>query len=295
MRTGHVKEYGLLAQSVLDEKHGDVFAVFTNSIYLRSSDKICCLGTASLVTGPLNIGTDLPHIHGLAIGDPWVHSNNAITLGSGYRLSTDTAACVKNRQRYSADKSNKITLLNLPCCISTMEQILSSHSPNIISNKHNNTTSELAQKQLQHCSSLLKRALQQPVLSAGFEDSLTSAIGIIGCGDGLTPAGDDILVGILTTLHHFNTNSYQSHISQWVKSYAPDRTNRISLAHLMAACDGQAVDPVHNVLELISLMDVPDESKQTLLSTSASKLAGYGQSSGYYTLTGILMALNTML
>jgi len=76
-------------------------------------------------------------------------------------------------------------------------------------------------------------------------------------------------------------------LSEWIKAHASALTNRISLAHLHAACKGYAVSLLHNVLNAISTNDA------TLLQHALTELDHYGHSSGKDALRGVLAVIST--
>lgn len=267
--------------------------MFTNSVYLQANHTICCLGTSYLVNGPINIQSDLPALCGLNTGDPWVVANRALTLGNQYRLSTENSTCWNRSKKNIAVNKNQRELHNISVCVDIIEQVLSYHSAHIISSDFDNTTDKVVKEQLRRYSSLLTKTLQQPITFSNETAIPVELAGMIGCGDGLTPAGDDILVGALTALHFFNSNRFIK-LREWVLLQAPNNTNTISLAHLTAACDGLAVELVHDVLEATNVTHQLDNYKKKLVSASAMKLANYGHSSGYFALSGILLVLKSI-
>ncbi|NIP45125.1 MAG: DUF2877 domain-containing protein [Gammaproteobacteria bacterium] len=105
---------------------------------------------------------------------------------------------------------------------------------------------------------------------------------LLGLGPGLTPAGDDFVVGMLVALHGLQLEATAEVLAAWVKRKAGARTNEISVAHLLAACDGEASAPVHAVLNALIEPDQPD------LGERVHALAALGHSSGWDALGGVL-------
>lgn len=273
--------------------HGDIFAVFKSSIYLQANDTICCLGNSQLVNGPINIRSDLTLLSGLNVGDPWVFANKTLTLGSAYRLGTHHTTVWNRNKQNAVGSMQQIDLIKLRTVVDIIEKILFHHSTNISSSETDNTTARRINNCLTQYSSLLTQSLQQSLSSSNEMNISNELKGIIGCGEGLTPAGDDILVGVLTTLHYLSYNNFIQ-LREWVLHHAPGNTSKISMAHLMAAANGQAVEYVHDILDTICINEQLDSYKQETLSELAYKLANYGSSSGNYALTGVLAVLKSM-
>ena len=63
--TSRITRVGELAEPVLNGASGSVLAVFKSSVYLEISDtdELVCLGTQSLVDGPINIRTSVSYTH----------------------------------------------------------------------------------------------------------------------------------------------------------------------------------------------------------------------------------------
>jgi len=119
---------------------------------------------------------------------------------------------------------------------------------------------------------------------------LQEADALVGLGEGLTPSGDDFLGGLL-----FCVNTLQrlypgfiyldsSEQALLIES-ARKRTHLISFTLLKDLTDGQAVEPLHELMRSI-LSDPPPESIRP-----ASCLTQMGHSTGWDLLTGVLTGL----
>jgi len=80
--------------------------------------------------------------------------------------------------------------------------------------------------------------------------------GLVGCGPGLTPAGDDLLVGLLAGLRACARSSPAR--ARFLEAVAPAvraaaaRTNRISAAYLDDAADGEIAEPLADLAAAIA-------------------------------------------
>lgn len=119
-----------------------------------------------------------------------------------------------------------------------------------------------------------------------------NACDLLGLGNGLTPAGDDFLVGFLAGLHcrPCPANRDRLHrLQSIIRRQAPKRTHALSLAFLLPACTGRFPE---DLAALVRLAHVPDATATTLRQTAA-RVLHFGHTSGADTLTGMLRALET--
>lgn len=122
-----------------------------------------------------------------------------------------------------------------------------------------------------------------PALFAGDQDAVAQhCYACVGLGQGLTPSGDDMLLGVLAALHRY-APAYISLLSQAIHPLL-NRTNEISASYLDLAMKGYVATPVLDVLH--HLGQNWEASKQVLLSV--------GHSSGSDILYGILTAVKEL-
>jgi len=112
----------------------------------------------------------------------------------------------------------------------------------------------------------------------------------LGRGIGLTPAGDDLIVGLLLTLNRWGNLLCPSlrleYINQPIVQAARQRTTALSACLIECATQAQADERL--ILALDSLLTGKPEQ-----ATCVSCLHGYGSSSGIDAFNGMAMALNT--
>jgi hypothetical protein len=118
-------------------------------------------------------------------------------------------------------------------------------------------------------------------LAAGELTSVARHLG--GRGHGLTPAGDDVLAGIVFVLA----------VAGWdhedlAVAVADARTHPISLAFLEWAARGQAVEPVHDLLSALVIDD--DDAVRR----HQAQVASIGQTSGVDLLLGVRLGLTSL-
>ena len=107
---------------------------------------------------------------------------------------------------------------------------------------------------------------------------------LIGAGPGSTPAGDDVVVGVLAALRAIGREDAAGAISRGVLRFL-DRTTSASRAYLSAAADGRFAERVHRLVRGLS-----DESAAM---TAAGAASTWGATSGLDLLAGIVAAVDT--
>ncbi len=108
---------------------------------------------------------------------------------------------------------------------------------------------------------------------------------LAGLGTGLTPAGDDFLVGSMLALWSAADPSWARQACRAMLQAAGDKTNRMSRAWLRAAADGEAAEAWHALVRAM----VSGESAAVRQATE--RLLRQGHTSGADALTGYLVML----
>ncbi len=291
MLVSNITDCGPLAKTVIEAARGEIIALFSSSIYLCANDALCCLGTKAIPTGPLNIRTELQHLSEIKVGDRWTYEQQQLILSDSYQFST-----LNTRYRKPSDPPelilNKDNVVALNSVTTALQEVIASYRANK-DTALDTVTSNIIDTRLSEYKSMLSHWLWA---SGSLPADLT---GLIGCGDGLTPAGDDILVGMLVALHILGVENSFSQLRTWVMKEAPGKTNSISHAHLIAACDGMAIDHVHTLLNLSTYFVMTNSSNNAVtiknISNAAATLCHHGESSGFYTLLGVHITLQHLV
>src|SRR2546427_5746739 len=110
---------------------------------------------------------------------------------------------------------------------------------------------------------------------------------LAGLGPGLTPSGDDVLVGGLLAfaLHADDSRAMRQAIISAVR----DRTTRISMAYLEAAARGEASESWHR---LVAALAVDDPGR---IAGATRGVMAFGETSGSDMLAGFLLTLDALL
>jgi len=225
---------GSIASELIESGAGCVIAVFDRSFYIgcdKSRELLCCIGTSQLVHGPVNVTTSLATLPSVAVNARWYTENE--------KLYIDGVDSI-DKSDYQLTPRGPCTNTNIIWPDSTTVKLLSElyrykQSDNVIHSS--------LRARLQHGTNSLTMWLQSGAKSVPNELSE-----LIGCGPGLTPSGDDILIGALVALHYVGEYRAFDTLANWVRLHAPNATNRISLAHLHAACRAMAVAPLHQFI-----------------------------------------------
>lgn len=107
-----------------------------------------------------------------------------------------------------------------------------------------------------------------------------SATRLVGLGQGITPDGDDIMLGALLATWMTEPSTFSTELGEVVLETVADRTTPISLAWLMAAARGECTEHWHCLLKSIRTM-----SKEEFLQ-GALQIYRQGHSSGWSALRG---------
>jgi hypothetical protein len=105
-----------------------------------------------------------------------------------------------------------------------------------------------------------------------------------GLGPGLTPAGDDLLVGLALGLQA-GLGTLPPELASRLLAAVEGRTNDLAQARVQHAVAGRADEAVHQLLTV--LVDGPPDK----LDTAVRAALAYGHSSGADTLVGVIVGL----
>ena len=246
---------------------GFIAARFAASCYADVGDRLLCLGGPDLPNGPINVRTAaLPA--GLLIGD-------AVTIESS-RLTVWQPPNPVSRSRHSVAPG--LHALRDFVSGTTMETgltglVFGQKMPFLLPAFADRAQAGIGDLRLWLAA------------SDDGADALERGIGtLLGLGPGLTPSGDDFLVGMLVALCETQEAGLQARLSETIRHLAPARTAPISTAHLLAACDGMASDALHRALQAI-LCNRPS------LADDLAALAVVGHSSGWDALAGAVTVM----
>ncbi len=129
-------------------------------------------------------------------------------------------------------------------------------------------------------------AALRSAMDVGAADRLQDAVaGLVGLGLGLTPAGDDVLCGLLVGLHATGRAPTAAAISAAIDLRA---TSRLSADLLRLAGDGHACLEVLALLAAMHRAGAPGNTDR-----ATDRLLAIGHTSGADLATGLLLGLRT--
>lgn len=169
--------------------------------------------------------------------------------------------------------------------VSTMKQYMKIHGNNSRIErafKSDNPFDDEMSKMLNERTQLLVLELHNQRMST----AITHATSLIGLGPGLTPAGDDFLVGLFTVMGIKN-NRYFSHQSfcEEVVFHAKALTNDISYMALAKAAVGQVRESISDLMEALF------RGSEEKLISSLRRVLAIGSTSGTDIALGIVAGL----
>jgi hypothetical protein len=119
--------------------------------------------------------------------------------------------------------------------------------------------------------------------SEGVKDT---AAQLAGLGSGLTPAGDDYLLGVMAALYFAGR---QTELLPIIAAAAAPRTTRLSAAFLRAAANGEFMESWHDLAQALFAGDAP------AVAVAMARIAEFGLSSGREALAGFTSTLLAIL
>lgn len=289
VRRYRVSRIGTVAARAFDRgRSGSVIAVFTRSFYVSLDGMLACIGDAGLCPGPLNIITSVSAAgesvaDGLHVNDSVSAERGVIRAGGSSWFETSGADTWRPEpvpvtwrleslndglsylQRHASERAPADGLGRL-----IREQVPSDETSLVI---------DAARGPLSRLDQWLYPVLRGDSSAAHAEPRAIESL--LGLGLGLTPSGDDFLVGTMVALHAIGRAEIADAIGDIVHRLGPASTTVISRAHLDAARRGQASAPIHSVVSALLLGDGP------ALERAISEVDGLGHTSGWDTLAGV--------
>lgn len=136
------------------------------------------------------------------------------------------------------------------------------------------------------------RALQAAIGHSNTAAAHAAILSLLGLGAGLTPSGDDFLVGVLIgqQLSPDEAPDFWQDFRMFLASAAPERTHGVSAAFLTASCAGLFSENVLHLLAAAGERD-PGQGDPERLESAIHGVLSFGASSGADTLTGVVCGI----
>lgn len=268
---------GLLAQEFC-RRHAraTVEAVFARSVYLRADDDFICVGQPDLGNGPLTLIASLGGLPDrLQPGQMTEVCERHIVIGSAVR--------------FSLAKSETWRAPQWPACPPPATLIQT------YADLARRAASDAPDEGLARCAfnvgeSPLGR-IARPRISS-FERALAGNFpddavrGLLGLGPGLTPSGDDFLVGGLALLDCVGERDAHAALARAIIAALPGATSPLSANFLRAAAAGHVGETLHRAVSSVMTNDVD---------AAIDAVDGVGHSSGWDMLAGVAAALRLVV
>lgn len=263
---------------------GFVHSTFNRTVNIHCYDdgELYTIGCNQIDNAPNTLIIDLQNFEGMKVdvNDQVYSANNIITIDNKMSIKLDNAKCWEGRlPAYPANTDILKKNMN------KMKQYIEAHG------KRGGINSKLVDKNpfehelsrmIHERTDLLLTAL----LNKHMKEAVQHAVSLLGLGPGLTPSGDDFLVGLFTVFH-LEKSPYFSY--KWfcreVEKVAKTATNDISYMALKKASIGKVRETI------ISLTDALLYGNEKELIFSLKQVLNIGSSSGTDIALGILFGL----
>ena len=133
----------------------------------------------------------------------------------------------------------------------------------------------------------VRGALERSIAAREAHAFADAACALIGLGEGLTPAGDDCVLGALAAIHRLAPGWLAAHEGQRgrLTDAARRRTTDVARDFLLEALDGRFAEPV------LALLTAPSDD---MAGSAARRLIAMGATSGADTLCGIRLGCRAL-
>lgn len=284
MRFAKSGDGDFIQQIILHKFHGFVHSTFNRTLNIQClhSGDLYTLACKGIDNAPNTLIIDLDNFEeaDIRVNDMVSSDHSVLSIANKMSITIDdikTWTCILPKYPSVTDV--------LEMNVSIMKQYINCHGNNSRIErafKSDNPFDDEMSKMLYERTQLLVLELQNKRLST----AITYAASLLGLGPGLTPAGDDFLVGLFTVMGIKN-NPYFSHPSfcEEVVLHAKDLTNDISYMALAKAAVGQVRESISDLMEALF------RGSEEELICSLRRVLAIGSTSGTDIALGIVAGL----
>lgn len=273
--------------SLARPRSGHVLAAFSRSCYLDLDGQVVALVAPALLNGPLNVVVDADAWGDrVAAGAVATSTDRVVRIGGGVEIEL-AGAVVWDAALPRWPRIDAVALLEHTA---RLGRLLASEAPE--GGLARTATGAHAPG---GADEILDRAAARAVadLAGGLRHrdahlAAHAARTLAGLGPGLTPSGDDILLGCLLALAVLPAEG-TARIRDAIVSATRDRTTRISQAYLHAAAHGEAGAPWHGLIAGLAA------SATSRVTDAARRVMAFGETSGSDMLAGFLLSVNALV
>jgi len=252
--------------------------VFERSLYLRHQDEFICIGEPAIGNGPLTLIGDVGVSRfALQPGDAVSVCERDITIGDSVRFTLDRSELWRAPPWPACAPPARLTEA---CAV--LARRAASEAPEGFA-RH-----VLDARMCDAHETPLMRAARTRVamftswLSGTHDAAQVPVQGLIGLGPGLTPSGDDFLVGALAALDAIGAGEAHGALAAAVAAAAPGATSALSACLLHAAAARHIGEALHRAVASLLTGDAD---------AAVAAVAHIGHSSGWDMLAGIATVL----
>lgn len=262
---------------------GVVHSVHEQVVNLRDGNgSLCCLSTTSIEDAPRTVRIDAATWEDLCWrrGDPVSFGPDFIQALDGTRVELTGA------RRWSPPAADLSRLT--PADLRSVAAAIETRLPQ---DPSGTSFQRVSAPVLDRCASALFSALchQDPASVTAVAQSL------VGLGAGLTPSGDDLLVGlgVLAAARGMQIGAFRSALTEALVAgpALETRTTAVSAATLIEAAAGRARDRIHRLLTVISSFEPADGPAFAAALAAADDVRAIGHTSGADVLRGVRLGL----
>ena len=290
-----VASLGRTSRSILGElRGGEVIAVFNRSFYLRSGDRVVCIGSPAIRQGPLNalcaMPDDLTWGDHVAVGAAIERNGTALSVGRGLGFDYGGASV------WQAPPAGGFSRAEMRRGLERLAVTVRRRMPGGLGAWLTAGAGAAAPHGGRDPDPLV-RAAAVPIGAlgqwlatalAGTSDPAPDPAPLIGLGPGLTPSGDDFLCGAMVALSHLGRGDLGARLAARVLPAARTGTSLISAAYLRCAADGEASEVLFDALTCVAAGG--DDGLEACLDA----VHAVGHTSGWDSLAGAVAVCTAM-
>jgi hypothetical protein len=257
----------------------EVAAVFERSFYLRAGDLFVCVGEPAIGNGPLTLLADMRAAPlGLYPGQPARIAEGRIAIG------TTTFACERCEPWHPPRWPRVAAPSALTQAREAVVRRAATDAPaegfgRAMAGVANGTFARIARRHLTRLRAWLSmESVNEPPQTSPIRD-------IVGVGHGLTPSGDDVLIGALALVDALDERRAHARLARAVSLVPPGLTSPLSHCLLRTAAAGHLGEGLHAAVSSI----VRGDAGRAIAAISA-----IGHSSGWDMMAGIVTALGAV-
>ncbi|NIR29645.1 MAG: DUF2877 domain-containing protein [Gammaproteobacteria bacterium] len=286
----------LVRRALADGGYGRVAAVFEHSLYIAAPRQWMCVGPASMGSGPMNVRCRAAHAPDWRAGGVRVNhavriEPHAVYLGPGLILSLAGVRTWMPHPPPGAPSRGDLRV-GLERLDAAIDARIPAAGVGVLAHgarsaDHLSAVALAALEPAARLHALLRAAFGRGETPA--PQDLDCVESLLGLGPGLTPSGDDFVVGALIALHLLGRDDLRDALWRSVRARMPPATNEISGAHLSAAAQGLASAALHDILNDIL------SGKVEGLDARITAIDAIGHTSGWDGLAGAATVLRAWL